>query len=171
MSSFDGEEVFAPDRFLGHLATNVVGALAAAAFVWVGRSTPGFSTFADDFKGDAAFNIVLPMSTLVIFAFVRWQQIDKCPDLDNLVEQKKDWKSCIRGFSLTHVHQLINTFYLIVVTFTGATMILYLFAYAMKMAKAGKPLEIHRRSSSPSSHCLLFSSPAAVLGKRTGLFT
>lgn len=138
----DGAEVFARDRFPGHLLSNVLGALAAAAFVWSGRATPGFDSFAVVFQNSAAFNVVLPMTTIVILAFVRWQQVAKCPELDEIVDSKhkEEWQNCIKGYSLKHWHQFTNTLYMIVVTFTGATMILYLFAYALVQAKAGDPL-------------------------------
>ncbi len=135
--------VFARDRFLTHLATNASGALAAGAFVWVGHTTPGFDSFTVEFKNEAAFNIVLPMTTIVIMAFVRWQQLNACPRLDELVAAHDPaWKDEIKGFSLRHFHQLTNAIYLVLVTFMGAGMILYLFAFTLEHAKAGDPLAL-----------------------------
>jgi hypothetical protein len=105
--------------------------------------TPGFDEFTVEFKNEAAFNIVLPMTTIVILAFVRWQQLTACEDLDELVEGKDEkWVTEVKGFSLRHVHQLTNTIYLIVVTFMGAGMILYLFAYTLEQAKSDRPLAL-----------------------------
>lgn len=133
--------IFTRDRFVPHLATNVLGATAAAAFIWVGRTTPGFDTFSVEFKSDAAFNIVLPMTTIVILAFARWQQLTACPQLDQLAAQNRAGiEQCIAGFSLRHVHQVTNVVYLIAVTFMGAGMILYLFAFTLEQAKDGSPL-------------------------------
>lgn len=135
--------VFTKDRFVSHLATNIFGAVATAAFIWVGHRTPGFDTFTVEFKSEAAFNIVLPMTTAVILAYVRWQQINAYPALDrSITEGNSDWVDGIKGFSLRHIHQLTNAIYLIVVTFMGAGMILYLFAYTLEQAKAGQPLAL-----------------------------
>lgn len=135
--------VFARDRFLPHLATNAFGAIAASAFIWLGHMTPGFDEFTVAFKNEAAFNIVLPMTTIVILAFVRWQQLDACQNLDALVAaDDPTWNDEIRGFSLKHVHQLTNTIYLVLVTFMGAGMILYLFAFTLEQAKGGHPLPL-----------------------------
>lgn len=137
------EAVFSKDRFYPHLITNVLGAGTTAAFVWVGHMTPGFDSFTVQFKNEAAFNIVLPMTTIVILAFVRWQQLNACPDLDQLAADKTpNWESGMKGFSLGHLHQLTNTVYLIVVTFMGAGMVLYLFAFTLERAKAGHPLAL-----------------------------
>jgi hypothetical protein len=136
--------IFTKDRFYPHLATNVLGALAAAAAVWVGYSTPGFDEFTIQFKDEAALNIVLPLTTIVIFAFVRWQQVSECPNLDELVEQKDSGalEDGIRGFSLSHLHQLSNAIYLIAVTFMAAGMILYLFAFTLDSAKHHHPITL-----------------------------
>ena len=97
------------------------------------------------------------MTTIVILAFVRWQQLDAVKkvsaklglngdeqlDLDAMVaEHDASWQDHIKGFSLRHVHQLSNTLYLVLVTFLGAGMILYLFAYTLEQAKAGQPLPL-----------------------------
>lgn len=131
------------NRFATHAITNFLGALAAASLVWLARSTNGFDGFLARFTNDAAFNITLPLATIMIFAFVRWQQVDACPDIDE--RAKRDdahWERGIAGYSLRHLHQLTNVLYLITVTFTATTAILYLFAYAMEQAKAGKPLTV-----------------------------
>jgi hypothetical protein len=140
-----GNRIFTKDRFIPHLASNFFGALAVAAFVLAARSTPGFDEFAAEFKDDSAFNLVLPLTVVVIFAFARVQQIDRCPQLDELVEHRsnrrdKSWQKCIEGHSLKHLHQILNISYLIVATFAGSTMILYLFAYTMKRAQKASPL-------------------------------
>lgn len=135
--------IFARDRFVGHLLTNVLGAFAATAFVWVGHATAGFDQFTIEFKNEAAFNIVLPMTTIVILAFVRWQQLSAFSDLDEYVKKHDDsWKEKIQGYSLRHIHQFTNTVYLITVTFMGAGMILYLFAFTLEAAKSGEPLSL-----------------------------
>lgn len=154
----DGARVFAKARFRGHLLSNTLGALAAAAFVWSGRSTPGFDAFAVQFQNTAAFNVVLPMTTIVILAFVRWQQVDQFTDLDKFVEsgRKDEWQHEICGYSLKHWHQFTNTLYMIVVTFTGATMILYLFAFAMVRAKTGEPLDFSWQIGLAMTVLLLF---------------
>lgn len=133
--------VYDRTRFLPHLLTNVAGACAAVAFIWAGRSTEGFDSFSEQFRSEAAFNIVLPMTVIVIFAFVRVQQVDKCHDLDKLVHDHDDsWRQLIAGYSLARWHQILNILYLIAATFAGATMVLYLFAYTMKQAQRGEAL-------------------------------
>lgn len=135
-----GQKIFARERFRPHLRNNCAGAAAATAILLAGRSTHGFDAFAKQYRSDAAFNIVLPLTVLVILAFVRVQQIDRCPQLDKLLRKEgNEWQQCIGGYSLKHWHQFINTVFMIVATFTAATMVLYLFAYAMKQAQHGQP--------------------------------
>lgn len=111
--------------------------------MWVAHSTSGFPDFIDRFSSEAAFNILLPLSTFLILAFVRYQQLEACPDIDERVDRRDvDWEERICGFSLRHVHQLLNVGYLIVVTFTGTTTLLSLFAFALIRAKAGQPLPV-----------------------------
>ncbi len=140
----DGESVYSIGRqFPGHLLTNILGALASSAFVWVAYSTNGFHEFVARFPHDAAFNMMLPLATIVVFSFARWQQVHACPDIDELVNEKNsDWKVKITGSSLRHWHQLTNVLYLIIVTFTATTTFLYLVAYGMEQAKAGQPLAV-----------------------------
>lgn len=130
----------ASNRFPGHLLVNVIGALAAAGLVWVARSTDGFDSFTNDFENEVSFNVMLPLAVIVVFAFVRRQQVAVCADLDQRVKRDDAWEDYITGFSLRHWHQLFNLLYLIAVTFTATTTILYLFVHAMEQAKAGQPL-------------------------------
>lgn len=136
-----GEEIFAERRFPGHLTTNMLGAFAVAAFFWIGHSTNGFVAFTQKFSDASAFNVVLPLTTLVVFAFVRWQQVSECPNIDDIVVQQGEWDRLIRGSSLSSWHQRLNTFYLIIATFLGASTILYLFAFSVVQAKNGYPID------------------------------
>lgn len=129
------------NRFPGHLLTNTLGALASCACLWAAHSTNGFDKFVARFPHDAAFNIMLPLSMITVFSFVRWQQADACPNIDEVVKHS-GWEVKITGFSLRHWHQLINVLYLIAVAFTATTTFMYLFAYGMLQAKAGQPLEL-----------------------------
>lgn len=135
-----GKPIFDQSRFWPHFISNFLGAIVVSAFILLARSTPGFDDFVHNFEGNAAFNIVLPMTVLVIFAFVRVQQLDHCSRLDRLVRQEGNWQECIRGYSLRHIHQFLNTLYLIFATFAAATMILYLFGYSVRRAKVSSPL-------------------------------
>lgn len=132
--------IFEEHRFRGHLLTNFLGASAAGAFFWAAHSVPGFIDFTHQFKDASAFNIVLPLTTVVAFAFVRQQQIAKCPDLDELVADKADWKSGINGYSLSDWNQLSNCIYLIASTFMATSTILYLFAFSLLQAKHSDPV-------------------------------
>jgi hypothetical protein len=129
------------NRFPGHLLTNILGALASSACLWVAHSTNGFDKFVARFPHDAAFNIMLPLSMITVFSFARWQQADACPDIDEIVKHS-GWEVKITGFSLRHWHQLTNVLYLIAVAFTATTTFVYLVAYVMEQAKAGQPLEV-----------------------------
>lgn len=131
-----------PNRFPGHMSTNILGALATSGLIWTARSTSGFDSFVVRFSNDAAFNIMLPLATIVIFAFVRWQQLLACPDVDHNSALDPAWEDGIAGSSLRHWHQVTNVIYLVVATFTATTTILYLFAHAMMRAKTGHPLPI-----------------------------
>lgn len=127
------------NRFPGHLLTNILGALAVSAFLWVAHSTTGFTEFVAEFRFAAAFNIMLPLSMIAVFAFARWQQVDFCPKIDEAVEHS-GWEAEIRGFSLRHWHQVTNVLYLIAAVFTATTTFSYLVAYAMERAKTPQPL-------------------------------
>ena len=130
-----------PSRFAGHLITNILGALATSALLLVVHSTAGFDAFVAQFSSDAAFNVLLPLSSVVAFAFVRWQQVDACPDLDERARRRDPNREAgIDGFSLRHAHQFLNLLYLITVSFVAATTVVYLFSYAITEAKAGRPL-------------------------------
>jgi hypothetical protein len=130
------------NRFPGHLLTNLLGALAVSSLVWVAHSTPGFDSFSANFSDDVAFNIMLPLATIVMFAFARWQQVSACPDIDERVGRDSNWEESIAGFSLRHWHQTTNVLYLIAATFVATTSVLYLFAYSMNQAKSGQPLQL-----------------------------
>ena len=140
----DGDKVFALSRFGGHIITNFFGASAVAAFFWVGSSTPGFTTFTQQFSDASAFNVVLPLATVVIFAFVRQQQVAQCPNLNQLVRDKKEkpeeLSAALRGYSLADGHQLLNCLYLILALFMGASTILYLLAFTIVQARHGTPV-------------------------------
>ncbi|TDB38072.1 MAG: hypothetical protein D9V44_08495 [Actinobacteria bacterium] len=132
------QAVFAADRVPGHLLTNLLGALAAFLYWCVARSYDGFEQFVTTDPRNAAFNVMLPFVCIVVFAFVRSQQLDVCPDLDNLPESERE--TAIRGFSLAHLHQVLNVVHLIAVTFVASTSFLYLVAFGMRAAKDGHPL-------------------------------
>lgn len=147
-SALDGQSIYSTgvlpgttSRFPGHLLTNILGALASSAYLWLADSTNGFNEFVAKFPHDAAFNIMLPLSMIVVFSFARWQQAQACPDIDKVVKSP-GLEGKITGFSLRHWHQLTNVLYLIVVAFTATTTFLYLVSYGMEQAKAGDPIEV-----------------------------
>jgi hypothetical protein len=129
-----------PNRLPGHLLSNVMGALATAAIVWGARSSVDLPAFDVQFPDDAAFNIVLPLATLTVLSFARWQQVTACPDIDERARRGPDPDEGIVGYSLGHWHQLANILYLIGAFFTAMTAVLYMFAFSMEQAKAGRPL-------------------------------
>ncbi|WP_445165447.1 hypothetical protein ACTXG7_16145 [Mycolicibacterium sp. Dal123E01] len=136
-------DVYATDRFNEHLRNNFVGFVATLLFILAARWTTGFDDFTVQFKNESAFNIVLPLTVVTIFAFVRWQQDKADEDLDARMERKDpDWERKIAGFSLRYVNQLANVLYLIVVTFTAAGTILYMFSYTLNQAKNNSPLSL-----------------------------
>jgi hypothetical protein len=141
----NGQAVFAPSRFQGHLLTNVLGALAAFTFWWVAESTTGFNQFYGKFPYDAMFNVMVPLSAVAVFAFVRWQQVDafckadRHHRIDDVMDDSIRGRK-IAGFSLGHLHQTANVLHLVVVTSIAATSFLLLVAYGMQQAKTGHPL-------------------------------
>ena len=134
-------QVFDPKRFWGHLFGNCFGALAAGLFFAAGQTVNGFTDFARNFSDASAFNIVLPITTLIIFAFVRQQQTQICPKLDQMVKDEQNWAEKIRGYSLLDLNQIFNCVFLIAATFIGASTILYLFSFSLLQAKSGTPVE------------------------------
>ncbi|MDZ7929299.1 hypothetical protein [Rhodococcus sp. NPDC076796] len=153
-----GNEVFdAKKRFRGHFLGNLTGALAAAGFFWAVERTPGFTAWLESYQYESAFNIVLPLVTLVIFAFVRYQQLADCPNLDDKIKaDHQDWKSCIRGSSLSNAHQVLNTIFLIAVTFIGASAVLYLFSYAIVESRHNTPIDFSAQLGLAISALLVF---------------
>lgn len=136
-------QIYTPDRFKDHLVNDMLGFLVAALFIVLARWTTGFEAYTMTFKNEAAFNIVLPLTVTTIFAYVRWQQVDACSDLDGKIARNEpDWESQITAFSLRYVNQLLNVVYLILVTFTGASTILYMFAFTLDRAKHHNPLPL-----------------------------
>jgi hypothetical protein len=133
--------IYTQDRLRGHLLTNVLGALAAYAFWWVARSYTGFEQFVTKDPRNAAFNVMLPFLCVVVFAFVRSQQLDRCPGLDS-IPTDLERKVAIEGYSLAHWHQVLNVLHLLAVTFIGSTSFLYLVAFGMRAAKDGHPLVV-----------------------------
>jgi hypothetical protein len=129
------------NRFPGHLLTNILGALAAYTFWWVAHSTLGFDQFVATFPNNAAFNVMLPLSGVVVFAFVSSQQMDARSATDDVPEDS-DREAKVVGFSLGHGHQVLNVLHLIAVTFIASTSFLYLVAFGMRAAKAGQPLAV-----------------------------
>lgn len=128
-------------RFAPHIVSNISGALVASALYWLAYRTPGFENFVASFPNDAAFNVLLPVMTVVVLAFVRYQQTLICPNLDDRMREP-DGKTQITGYSLRHFHQIANVVHLIVAAFIASASYLYLVAYAMRNAKAGHPLEL-----------------------------
>lgn len=136
-------KIYERDRFNAHLRNNIIGSAAAAAFILAGRWTSGFDAYTVTFKNEAAFNIVLPLTVITIFAFVRWQQEQACPKLQELMDAKDPtWEGKITGFSLRYVNQLLNALYLILITFTGAGTVLYMFAFTVVQAKDSHPIAL-----------------------------
>lgn len=137
----NGHAIFALNRFSGHLASNLAGGAAALLFFVTATSTDGLVAFADNFRDTSAFNVVLPLSSVVVFAFIRWQQIAECHNIDTLVKDGGDWPAAIPASSLTAWNQIANTIHLLLVNFIGASTILYLFGYTILRAKAHHPLD------------------------------
>jgi len=129
------------NRFPGHLLTNILGALAAFMFWWVAHSTAGFDQFVAKFPYDAAFNVMVPLSAVAVFAFVRWQQVDVCQDIDEVMKSSGT-ETKITGFSLSHWHQWTNVLHLIAATSIATTSFLYLVTYGMWQARVGHPLAV-----------------------------
>lgn len=129
------------NRFPGHILTNILGALAAFMFWWVARSTAGFDQFVANFPYNAAFNVMVPLSAAAVFAFVRWQQVDACRDID-VVASQPDAEAKMAGFSLSHWHQWANVLHLIVATSVATTSFLYLVAHGMLQELHRPPHEV-----------------------------
>lgn len=55
-------QIYQSDRFVGHLGTNVIAALAATALVGVSKQVSGYRAFTDTFTDKAALNCMLPMT-------------------------------------------------------------------------------------------------------------
>ncbi len=136
-------EIYEASRFKDHLVNNLAGGAVAAAFIFVARWTTDFDTYTQAFKNEAAFNIVLPLTVVTIFAFVRWQQDKECPNLDRWIDEKNpQWEADIKGYSLRYYNQMLNVAFLIIITFVGASTILYMFAFTLDKARNHDPLQL-----------------------------
>lgn len=138
----NGSMVFDLKRFHGHLLTNIIGAMAASAFVWAALSTPQFDQFSRGFSDEAALNIALPLATAVAIAFVRSEQERNCDGLDLRTASDEVAEPAIVGYSLRHIHQLLNTIFLATAVFASGATMLYLFAHSISSAKDGQPLDV-----------------------------
>jgi len=140
-----GQAVYEANRFRGHLATNIFGAMFAFVVWWGARSVPGVSdTFANSLLGfDPQFRVMFPLSFVVPYVFVRWQQEDAFRKKDSKHEIDEEKESSrekkIVGFSLSHWHQRINFLHLVFATSVASTSGLLLLAHYMKAASDGRP--------------------------------
>lgn len=159
----DGEAVFSTgrvagttNRLPGHLIGNLLGALIATGFLVAAASMPGVHDFIEDYRDSVALNIALPVAGFVVYLFVRAQQTDACPDIDERVKNDDAWERGIVGFSLSHWHQVANVVHLIVCTFAVSTTVLYLFAFTIQRSGAGTPLGLSWQLATAMVAVLLF---------------
>jgi hypothetical protein len=141
------EVVFSNNRFLGHLRTNLFGALAASALWWVADSASGLAGPLATFpSSDIVLNVMLPVSAGAVLQFVRWQQMDALGKVDDrtidevMRKDPKEGEGKIVGFSLRHWHQLANIAHLVAATFVASCSFLFLVAYAMKQTAGEHPV-------------------------------
>lgn len=139
-----GEPVFARARFRAHALTNALGGAIAGVMVWAAATTAGFDDFNKSFGDEAAFNIALPLATTVAIAFARSEQERQAAGVVDLDGDEKDpsVERAVVGYSLRHIHQLLNTVFLASVVFVSGATMLYLFAQAISSAKQGSPLTL-----------------------------
>lgn len=160
-------EIFQPARFVNHIRTNLLGAAAAVLFIIAARWTPGLGQAVVKSGNEAALNIVLPIVATVAFAFVRSQQVEKCPDLDQRLDRgDANWEAAITGVSLRHMHQRLNVAHLIVVMSTIATSILFMLSYTLKQARNATPSELSPILAAAFALLLLFLAACGLPAMR-----
>jgi hypothetical protein len=146
LATRQGRAVYSDSRFLAHLGTNLLGALAASTLWWAADSALGVAGPLETFpSADVALSVMLPLSALVVFQFVRSQQMDALSKFDSrtikevMRKDPKKGEAKIVGFSLRHLHQLANVFHLVAATFVASCSYLFLVAYAIEKSAGEHP--------------------------------
>ena len=146
----DGQDVYCTtDRFWGHLLTNLLGAMTAFALWGVVHSVPSVAdTFVKSLSSvNILFNVMLPLSAVAAFLFVRTQQVDAFRKRDNQhnidegksPDEESDRENKIVGFSLKHWHQQLNFIHLVFATSVASASGLLLVAHGMQATGIGLP--------------------------------
>ncbi|GEM_PF-7103339 len=148
--TIDGKDVYCKtDRFRGHLLTNLFGAMTAF-FLWgIVHSVPSVAnTFVKSLPSvNILFNVMLPLSAVAAFLFVRTQQVDEFRKNDNQhnidegksSDKESDRENKIVGFSLKHWHQQLNFIHLVFATSVASASCLLLMAHGMQATGIGLP--------------------------------
>ncbi|WP_152650363.1 hypothetical protein [Demequina aestuarii] len=123
-----------------NLGTNTAGAGAASAVIWVVSELPVDPK--DGLTGDVLANILLPLVVLVVLAFVRTQQLKVEPAIDARIARKDPWPPESRHHSLTSPHVLINTLFLVFVTYVGFAGYVLTMVALISSAKDGASLPL-----------------------------
>lgn len=147
-------EPFKPDRFAGHLLTNLIGAAIAIGLLWLARDAGGVATTDKVFSNDFLFNVFLPFSLVIALAIIRGQQADTCPELDTSKGEVDE--SCYYEQSLNRWHQVANFLHLTLVVYVSTTTLLYLLGVTMRAAHRGQPLEFHASTGIVAALGLVF---------------
>ena len=142
----DGQDVYCTtDRFRGHLLTNLLGAMTAFALWGFAHSVPSVAdTFVKSLPSvNILFNVMLPLSAVAAFLFVRTQQVDafrKGDNQHNIDEEQSSLREKeIVGFSLKHWHQQLNFIHLVFATSVASASVVLLMAHGMQATGIGLP--------------------------------
>jgi hypothetical protein len=123
------ESPYSHKRFTHHLVANLVLASFSLALLRVSQAIAAHDKATAHWLIDtAAIDVALPLATLITLAWVRWEQVNECPDLDERVEQHKEYERQIYGFSLKRAHQFLNVTFLSTTLFVALTTGLYILA-------------------------------------------
>lgn len=170
----DGQEVFASERFVGHLLMNVLGAVAMGGAAWAIRSTPGLVEYIASPRPEYIANIALPLAWLAVRAFVSTEQArergrrveSNAADPAGSVHPGAGAE--VRGYSLSHWHQLLNTVYLTLVTALVLSMMFWLLDFVIARSRAQSPVQISWPTVGAAILMIGFLLGCGARGRRVG---
>lgn len=129
-----GAKVYESSRFVPHLLSNLVGAVAVIALVLAVQRVVSGAGLAPQDGDQLTIDVTLPLAVLIILAFAVAEQ--------DRVRVDPDRDGDISGYSLTHLHVLLNSLWLVITVFAGTSSVILLFEAQIARWDAGHPLSI-----------------------------
>lgn len=146
---------FGRGRFLGHIATNLLGGLLATGTILMSRRVSSMVDSSIAFTNDDLFNVFLPLCASVVLYFVYSQQ-EKQAEPDSEHKSPRSGVQNRYENSLSRWHQLANVIFLIAVTVSTLSSFVCVFAISMIHAREGNRLPFTWETAIVISAVLIF---------------